>query len=416
MKKTVITFPTLSDKGRQESFEKTPKFNYWNTNKPQSRKVFLSDLVSQAEFFGKAQASRAKGLDPMVVAEINRSFYSGMQVNELMVVTKSPHSDKYIVIEGNNRHAASLKFCRENSLDESKAYIYALEVVMRHEYDFGHAIQSLGQQYNNTHLATVTNQPILDGIAWGKMAMKSKTISKNTSKEEIERLLVDVQGFKFGQKSQITLVVNAIKDESYEPSDYIRLSSGDASTIVSKLDFLGSKKSRVGKEIRALSPINPAFDTAIDNFALIKRNCFEPSVDKVVFTVWGSFPNLYDLHINRGVLFTKIYEEYKDTMKYAIGQHVETLDFNDFYKDLLSDVDSDGDPKFHVEFWMISQDIGKDETNPDFGSIETKHLGQPIFVNKLLAEDILQIIKQGSKSKTDRSKIKQNQKDKLRVA
>ena len=180
-----------------------------------------------------------------------------MEVNELIVVTKSPDSNKYIVVEGNNRHEASLKFCRENKLDESKAFVYALEVVIKDEHDFGLAVGSLGQQYNLPRLAQVTNNPELDAIAWGKMAIKAKLISKNTSRAEIERLLTKVQGFRFGDVGVVTRVVNKILDPGYQPSNYVRLNSADASQIVAKFDFLGTSKSRKGRDIRALSPLNP---------------------------------------------------------------------------------------------------------------------------------------------------------------
>ena len=196
----------------------------------------------------------------------------------------------------------------------------------------------------------------------------------------------------------------------------MRLNSTDVGQIVAKFDFLGTSKSRKGRDIRALSPINPASDVAINNFSLIKKSFLSVSVDKVVFTIWGSYPNLYDIHINREVLFRKIYEEYKNTMLYACGMKTEVPTIEEFYKDLLSDVDSDGVFKPHVEFWMIAQDTHQDETNPDFGAIETKHNGQPIFINKLLAEDIEAIIAHGPVGKQDRAEQNSNKKGKLKAA
>ena len=124
--KKAITFPSLNDEDRGKSFEMTKKFSYWATNESRSIKVPLSQIISQAQYFGDSQKSRVKGIDKAVVDQICRSYYVGIQVNELPVIVKDPNSNKYILIEGNNRYAAALKFCEENSLDESKAHFDAL--------------------------------------------------------------------------------------------------------------------------------------------------------------------------------------------------------------------------------------------------------------------------------------------------
>lgn len=399
---SIKKLPVLTEEQREKAHAGTRRFNDYCTNKKQSRKVSIASLVSQAQYYGKAQGSRVTGTDPAVVSMIVAELSSarGMRYDELMIVVRHPkNNDKWIVVEGNNRHEAFLRFCKENSLDEEKAFVYVHEIEIKPELVFDDALADIGTQYNNDRAASVTNTPVINAIASGKRKMKSGTWSKHTPRSAIEHELVNVQGFAFGSESVLARVVNAILDPDHNPSNYIKLDSGQAANIVSQFDHLGSKRSQVGNEIRTLMPTNPAKDTAVSVHSLMRSAMQQAGVRKVVATVWGSHNHLTQLHIERAKMFKALYEEEVNICKYK-GMTPRSIE--DFYLELLDEENEE----FHMEIWMISQAVDHDETSVDFGAQKAEVDGKPIYVSKLDAYEILALIEDGNKVKENKQSLK----------